>query len=550
MGTRSLLRHRQLVGAVAVTCALAITMSAAPVHAGPPSGRIVPAGGTVVPDSYLVVFKSTVDRSDVVSRSSSLATRFGGQIVRTYEHAVRGFEISMPESAARKLAADPSVAFVEENAIVRVSDTQTPVPAWGLDRIDQRSLPLDDRYHYATKAAGVKAYVIDTGIRLTHNEFGGRAISGIDTVDGGPADDLNGHGTHVAGTLGGATYGVAKGVTLVAVRVLGAGGTGSVAQAVQGIDWVTADHQAGQMAVANMSLGGAPSAILDTAVANSIADGITYGVSAGNDHGGDACVKSPARVRAAMAVGATTITDARASYSNIGPCLFIFAPGDGILSAYHLSDTATRTLSGTSMATPHVVGVAALLLSQLGPLYSPQSIRDLIAASATPGVVMNPGAGSPNRLLFSGPIVLPVADHTSGVGRSFRGQLPAINGIQPYVWSVAGLPPGVSSSSTGLITGSPDAVGLFTVSYIVTDAVGRTANGSFRWTVLPLSQRFVGSGTGSRPPTALIMAEDDARQQAAEAGYGHCTVIDRTVVRNEEFASWDATVTVNCLLLD
>jgi subtilisin family serine protease len=352
MGNRSLPRHRRSVGAVAVACAVAVTMSTTPAYAAPPSGRFVPAGATAVPDSYLVVFKSTVDRTDVVTRSSSLAARFGGRIVRTYEHAVRGFEVSMPEPAARRLAADPSVAFVEENAIVRVADTQTPVPAWGLDRIDQRSVARDDRYHFATTAAGVKAYVIDTGIRLTHQEFGGRAISGIDTVDGGPADDLNGHGTHVAGTLGGATYGVAKGVTLVAVRVLGADGTGTIGQVVQGVDWVTADHQAGQMAVANMSLGAGPSTALDTAVANSITDGITYGVAAGNNQGGDACAKSPARVRPAITVGATTITDARASFSNIGLCLDVFAPGADILSAYHLSDTATRTLSGTSMATP------------------------------------------------------------------------------------------------------------------------------------------------------------------------------------------------------
>jgi subtilisin family serine protease len=551
MGTRSLLWRRRRVGAVAVACALTVTTATAnaAAYAQTPSSPIVPAGGTAVPDSYLVAFKSTVDRADVVTRAGSLAARFGGQIARTYEHAVRGFEISMSESAARRLAADPSVAVVEENAIFRVSDTQTPVAAWGLDRIDQRSVARDNRFHFATTATDVRAYVIDTGIRLGHREFGRRAISGIDTVDGGSADDLHGHGTHVAGTLGGATYGVAKGVTLVAVRVLGADGFGSLAQVVAGVDWVTADHQPGQMAVANMSLGGPPSEILDTAVANSIADGITYGVAAGNS-GASACGQSPARVPTAITVGATTITDARASFSNVGPCVTVFAPGEAILSADRADDTSTQVLSGTSMASPHVAGVAALLLSQLGPLYSPRSIRDLIVAAATPGVVANPGTGSPNKLVFVGLTILPVADVATVVGRSFRGQLSVVNAIPPYVWSVTGLPPGVSSNSTGLITGSPTAAGQFRVSYTVRDAVGRTANGAFGWAVLPLTQRFVGTGTGSRPPAALTMAEADARQQATEAGYGSCTVIGRTVEPNEEFGTWDATVTVNCHLLD
>jgi len=544
MGSRS-----RLVGALAVVCVAAVALSPTVAYAEPASGRIVPAvGASAVPDSYLVTFRSTVARGDVVTRSDSLATRFGGRITRTYEHAVRGFEISMPEAAAERLASDPSVALVEENAVVSVSDTQTPTLAWGLDRIDQRPVTRDDRYHFATTAAGVKAYIIDTGIRLTHNEFGGRAISGIDTIDGGPADDLNGHGTHVAGTVGGTTFGVAKGVTLVAVRVLDQNGHGTFGQVVQGVDWVTADHQAGQPAVANMSLGGGANEMLDTAVRNSIADGIPYGVAAGNADG-DACLMSPARVATAITVGATGPTDERATFSNRGSCLDIFAPGVGILSAFHLTDAAAAALSGTSMATPHVVGVAALLVSQLGPLYSPQSIRDLIVDSATSGVVRDAGVGSPNKLLFSGPTVLPVADFTGGVGRSFRGQLPAVNGIQPYAWSVAGLPAGVSSSPTGLVTGRPRAPGLFTVSYTVTDGVGRTGSGSFRWNVIPVTATFVGTGDAFKPTTATSIAEAAARQEAAQAGYGNCRVIDSTIEQIEP-GTWYATVTVDCVLLD
>jgi subtilisin family serine protease len=547
MGSRSLLRRGRLVGALAVACVSAVALSTTAAYAEPAPGRIVRAVGTsVVPDSYVVVFKSTVDRKDVATRSGSLATRFGGKITRTYRHAVNGFEISMPAAAAQRLAADSSVAIVEENGIVRVSDTQTPAGAWGLDRIDQRSVLLDDRYHFVATAAGVKAYIIDTGIRLTHNEFGGRAISGIDTIDGGSADDLHGHGTHVAGIVGGATYGVAKRVALVAVRVMDQNGTGTVGQALQGIDWVTADHQAGQTAVANMSLRYGPSEVLDTAVRNSIADGISYGVSAGNNRA-SACGQSPARVPTAITVAATTFGDVRASFSNDGPCVDLFAPGTDILSAHNSSDTATATLSGTSMAAPHVVGVAALLLSQLGPQH-PQSMRDLIVATATSGVVADPGVDTPNKLLFSGPTI-PVADFVSGVARFFSGQLRAVNGTQPYVWSVTGLPPGLSASSTGLITGIPRARGQYTVTGTVTDAVGRTTSRSFPWAVVPVNQTFVGSASASRPPTALMRAEEDARQQAAEAGYGQCQVIGRSVESSEP-GTWDATVTVNCVLLD
>jgi subtilisin family serine protease len=275
---------------------------------------------------------------------------------------------------------------------------------WGLDRIDQGTLPLSDTFTYTSTGTAVNAYVIDTGVRTTHSQFGGRAINGADTVDGTlPAADCNGHGTHVAGTIGGSAYGVAKNVTLVAVRVLDCNGSGSVSGVIAGINWVTADHQAGQPAVANMSLGGSGSSALDTAVRNSIADGVSYAVAAGNGNNGgiaqDACKSSPARVGEAMTVGATNSSDAKASWSNYGKCVDWFAPGFGITSAWNSSDTATNTISGTSMATPHTTGVAALYL-QSNPAASPAMVRDAIYAKTTKGIVTSSKTTN-NHLLFS-----------------------------------------------------------------------------------------------------------------------------------------------------
>jgi subtilisin family serine protease len=282
--------------------------------------------------------------------------------------------------------------------VVTATDTQTPA-TWGLDRIDQRNLPLSNSYTYPTGASNVTAYIIDTGMRLTHSQFSGRAVSGYDAVDGGSADDCNGHGTHVAGTVGSTTYGVAKLVRLVAVRVLDCSGSGTTSGVVAGIDWVTAHHMAGRPAVANMSLGGGVSSALDTAVANSIADGITYAVAAGNSNA-NACNSSPSRVAAAITVGATTNADARASYSNYGTCLDLFAPGSSVTSAWFTSDTATNTISGTSMAAPHAAGAAALYLAA-NPTATPSAVRDALVNAATTGIVTNPGTGSPNRLLYT-----------------------------------------------------------------------------------------------------------------------------------------------------
>jgi subtilisin family serine protease len=388
-----------LAAAAALAAATALPAAAA---AAPPEGQIRAVPGAVVTDSYVVVFKSGVD----AGKAAPLASRHGAGLGYTYTAGLKGFSFSGSALTARRIAADPSVDFVQPNMIHRISGVQSPTPSWGLDRIDQRNLPLNNSYTYPNTASNVKAYIIDTGIRRTHTDLGGRASVGFDAIgDGQNTNDCNGHGTHVAGTVGGGSYGVAKGVTLKAVRVLNCQGSGTTAQVVAGINWVTADHQAGQPAVANMSLGGGADVALDNAVKASIADGVTYAIAAGNGNflgfAVDACTVSPARVPAAITVSATDNTDKKATWANRGTCVDIFAPGVNIKSAWGTGDTATNTISGTSMATPHVAGSAALYLST-HPTATPQQVRDALVNNATTGVVKSPGTGSPNRLLYVG----------------------------------------------------------------------------------------------------------------------------------------------------
>ena len=370
------------------------------------AGEFVRAqAGRGIPDCYVVVLKP-----DAVVRAGALkagvtvsqlavgaAARFGGRVQHFYETALTGYSICLPEKAAQLLAEDPSVELVEQDQVMSTVATQSGA-TWGIDRIDQRNLPLSGTYTYNFNGAGVHAYIIDTGIRATHQQFGGRVSGGFTAInDGNGTNDCNGHGTHVSGTVGSATYGVAKGVSLHPVRVLDCTGSGSTSGVIAGVNWVTQNRVL--PAVANMSLGGGVSTALDTAVANSIASGVTYAIAAGNSNA-NACNSSPARVATALTVGSTTTTDARSSFSNFGTCVDVFAPGSSITSTWNTSDTATNTISGTSMATPHVAGVAALYLSQFGS-QSAATVAAAIVGNATTGVVGNPGTGSPNRLLFS-----------------------------------------------------------------------------------------------------------------------------------------------------
>jgi subtilisin family serine protease len=351
--------------------------------------------------SLIVVLDDSVATAAPVAASHS--QRFGGALNRVYENALKGYAISMPQSRLGELLADPRVVSVEADGVVTTSTTQTGA-TWGLDRIDQRARPLSGTFTYTATGAGVKAYIIDTGIHASHTQFGGRVVQGRDTVDGAlPAADCHGHGTHVAGTVGGSIHGVAKGVTLVAVRVLNCNGSGSTSGVIAGVDWVTGNHLAGQPAVANMSLGGGVSTALDTAVRNSIADGVSYAVAAGNGNifgqAVNACNGSPSRVAEAMTISATDSTDRKASWANYGNCVDWFAPGVSITSAWYTSNTATRTISGTSMATPHAAGVAAQYL-QGNPSASPATVRTTLFNLTTKSIVTSSNTVN-NHLLFT-----------------------------------------------------------------------------------------------------------------------------------------------------
>ncbi|ULR49578.1 S8 family peptidase [Streptomyces deccanensis] len=379
------------------TAALLGGLTALPAQAAPAEGKVLAAGSpTAVKDSYIVTLKKGAGLKAASSAGKDLVEEYGGTVKRTFKSALNGYSAKLSATEAKRLAADPAVASVEQDQVFTVDATQTNAP-WGLDRSDQASLPLSGTYTYPDSAgSGVTAYVIDTGVRISHAQFGGRAVNGYDAVDGDSvAQDGNGHGTHVASTIAGSTYGIAKKAKIVAVRVLNNAGSGTTAGVVAGIDWVTANHSG--PSVANMSLGGGASTAIDTAVRNSISSGVTYAVAAGNSSA-NASSYSPARVTEAITVGATTNTDARASYSNFGSVLDIFAPGSSITAGWYTSDTATNTISGTSMATPHVAGAAAVYLAGHTSA-TPAQVASALTAGAVTGKVTSPGTGSPNRLL-------------------------------------------------------------------------------------------------------------------------------------------------------
>lgn len=396
MANHKRVRSVKLTAAItAVAAAAGVTLLATPFAGAAPA----PAMGTVygadaataVSGSYIVMLDGKADKAD-------LAEEYGGTLRRNYSSAVNGFSASgLSETEAKRLAADPAVAKVVQNKKFHIDATQENPPSWGLDRIDQAETAGDGAYTYPDAAGGdVTAYVIDTGVRVTHSDFEGRATSGFDAVDNDEdADDGNGHGTHVAGTIAGAAHGVAKKAKIVAVRVLDDAGSGTTEQVVAGIDWVTANHKG--PSVANMSLGGSADPALDAAVQKAIASGVTFAVAAGNESS-DAGEGSPSRVPEAITVASSTKDDEQSSFSNFGSVVDIYAPGSDITSAWNDSDDATNTISGTSMATPHVVGAAAVYLGG-HPDATPEEVATALTGGATPDAISNASEGTPNKLL-------------------------------------------------------------------------------------------------------------------------------------------------------
>ncbi|MBH0243074.1 S8 family peptidase [Streptomyces cavourensis] len=392
---RTVTRRTKLTAAItAVAAAAGVTLfgtsfaGAAPA----PMGTVYGADAeTAVAGSYIVMLGEKADKS-------KLAKEYGGKLQRNYSSSINGFSASgLSETEAKRLAADPAVAKVVQNKKFSINATQENPPSWGLDRIDQTETAGDNAYNYPDSAGeGVTAYVIDTGVRVTHEDFEGRATSGFDAVDNDDdADDGNGHGTHVAGTIAGASHGVAKKAKIVAVRVLDDNGSGTTEQVIAGIDWVAAN--ASGPSVANMSLGGGADPALDEAVQKAIAAGVTFGVAAGNESS-DAGQVSPARVPEAITVASSTEADEQSSFSNYGSIVDIYAPGSDITSTWNDSDTGTNTISGTSMATPHVVGAAAVYLAG-NPDASPEAVATALTEGATPDAISNATEGTANRLL-------------------------------------------------------------------------------------------------------------------------------------------------------
>jgi len=440
----------RVIGTLLTAAAVAVTGTALPAQAA--EGKVLGAGAPgAIPGRYIVTLEKSAAGNSAPGAGSYTA--------------------SMSAVQARRLAARSDVALVEQDRILHIESTQKN-PTWGLDRIDQRTVTGSKSYNPMDDGSSATAYVIDTGVRISHTQFAGRARYGWDFVDNdATASDCNGHGTHVAGTIGGSTYGVAKRVRLVAVRVLDCEGAGTLSGVIAGVNWVTSN--AVRPAVANMSLGGSVSTSLNAAIANSIAHGVTYVVAAGNENT-NASNTSPGGLAAAITVGATDSRDRRASFSNYGSVLDLFAPGVSIRSSVADSDTAVANYSGTSMAAPHVAGAVALVLDA-APTYTPVQVRDYLVARSTTGKVAD-RKGSPNRLLFvPAPPAVPVIKSTGlsiRAGQAYSGQL-ALTASRRGTWTLAGgtLPAGLKLSSTGLISGTATGPGSATVQVRFTDYV-------------------------------------------------------------------------------
>ncbi|MBO2675244.1 S8 family peptidase [Shewanella algae] len=424
-----------------------------------------------IKDQYIVVFNTPAvinlnDPNGVSAYASSMGARLanehGIEVRQNFGNSLNGVLVKANAAQIQSLLKDPNIKYVEQDQRVSIEPMVEAAgdqggATWGLDRIDQRDLPLNSNYHYDYDGSGVTAFVIDTGVRNTHNEFGGRASSGYDFIDNdNDSSDCNGHGTHVAGTIGGSTYGVAKNVNIVGVRVLNCSGSGTNSGVISGINWVKNNAQG--PSVANMSLGGGASQALDDAVNAAVAAGISFVVAAGNDNS-NACNYSPARAANAVTVGSTTSTDSRSSFSNYGTCLDIYAPGSSITSAWYNSNSATNTISGTSMASPHVAGVAALYLAE-NPALSTTQLTNLLVSRASSGKVGDAKTGSPNKLLYS------LAGDDGGCGNDCPSDdTPLDNGVGISVSGVQGssnyfyidVPAGAADLNIDLAGGSGDA---------------------------------------------------------------------------------------------